>query len=154
MNDELKPCPFCGAPGRVEDTNCNNPSPNVRPLWEVRCSSCGYRSLGCVSPAERDESIVRWNTRPLEDALRTRAVADEAKLRAAVPAAPGPLERLEEWLRRSSKNHFEFERFNGAWVVRLYNYDVDCATSAPTLAATIDAALRQMEEGAHGRNEN
>lgn len=76
----LKPCPFCGARGLVEDTNRNNPSSSVGPLWEVCCSSCGYRSLMCVSPAERDESIVRWNTRPLEDALRTRAEAAEAKL--------------------------------------------------------------------------
>lgn len=101
----------------------------------------GERDLLVVALMQRmtDANISKPDREVVEKSAR-------AKLRAAVPVAPGPLERLEAWLRRSSKNHFEFERFNGAWVVRLYNYDVDCATSAPTLSAAIDAALRQAEE--------
>lgn len=65
---------------------------------------------------------------------------------AAQPTAQPTLDRLEAWLRRSSTHCYEMERFDGDWIVRLYNYDVDCAGRAPTLAGAIEAALAAVED--------
>ena len=59
MSEELKPCPFCGC----------NIYPEVRgmELWDIDCDSCGY-TISAGSPNGR---LKKWNTRPIEDALRT-----------------------------------------------------------------------------------
>jgi len=55
---ELKPCPFCGFDVAKS------------PLGHIWCDQCDYR-------LETD----RYNTRPIEDALLTRAEAAEAEVK-------------------------------------------------------------------------
>lgn len=64
---------------------------------------------------------------------------------AAERSRPSPLDRLEAWLRQSRDNYFDFNRSDGRWIVRLYNYRVDCAGGAPTLAGALKAALDEVE---------
>ena len=50
MSEELKPCPFCG---------CDDLDATKHRLSLITCQNCGTEAL------EK-----RWNTRPIEDALR------------------------------------------------------------------------------------
>jgi len=57
---ELKPCPFCGACGRIEDIGEGS-----RAAWLAGCESCNSepeRSL-YISMPSRAEAIAAWNTR-------------------------------------------------------------------------------------------
>lgn len=70
MNEELKPCPFCG--GRdvyVSDAGFNH--------FAVRC-----RNKGCEGQGKRDyektSAILAWNTREVSDKLE-RALKEIAK---------------------------------------------------------------------------
>lgn len=55
MDEELKPCPFCGAEGRLIDLAG----------YEVHCTQCGCD----VVPASggKSDAIAAWNRRPGED---------------------------------------------------------------------------------------
>ena len=92
MSDELKPCPFCGK--RVKHHPCNTfraASEFGFPDWWIICE-CGIRT-----PIARGEEYTQgygttdteleakemlnklWNSRPIEDALRSKlAIAVEA----------------------------------------------------------------------------
>lgn len=73
-------------------------------------------------------------------------------LRAAQPAEPTALARLDAWVRHSQFHDFTVQRLlNAGWTVRLYvqvepHLRQVTTRSAPTLAAAIDAALKQAEE--------
>lgn len=61
MNDNLLPCPFCGAPpirSQIGDS---------WPTHIVRCSGCGVEMLGS------DNTLLdhRWNNRVVKDCLTT-----------------------------------------------------------------------------------
>lgn len=79
---ELKPCPFCGAVELKIYAEC------------VHCHVCGSESDEYVTI---DGAILSWNTRPLEDALLTRAEVAEARvaqLERAIADSPLEAERL------------------------------------------------------------
>ena len=76
----LKPCPFCGRPAEYTE---HEKTCSAR-VW---CASCGAEGpLGGLSdrPGAPDAAArAGWNTRPIEDALRTRAEAAESALATA-----------------------------------------------------------------------
>ena len=60
MNDELKPCPFCGG-----EADLNNVSVKLGEqwLWSIECVECGV----FIDREEKDYVIKAWNTRkPME----------------------------------------------------------------------------------------
>ena len=65
MNEELKPCPFCGS--EPVYNFCED---------DISCQEC-FGAINCDIYVD----IVRWNTRPIEDALQTRIDELEGKLR-------------------------------------------------------------------------
>lgn len=66
MNEELKPCPFCGS----DDMNVT-----VTDIFHaVWCRDCG----ALVDNDEEDVAKL-WNTRPIEDALQARIAELEAE---------------------------------------------------------------------------
>lgn len=62
MSDNLKPCPFCGGPASA-----------------FRLHSWTVPSVRCQNSCTDETDIEEWNTRPVEDALRARAEAAEAR---------------------------------------------------------------------------
>lgn len=64
---ELKPCPFCGEDGVLDE----------RSSYTVECSVCG-----CCAwiPGRNYDGRPDWNTRPIEDALRAEVAALKAEL--------------------------------------------------------------------------
>lgn len=80
MSEELKPCPFCGADAVVEHGDAS--------YWVSPCcpGSCTVE-LETSWFDTREEAIAAWNTRPVEDALRTRIAeleTENERLRAAL----------------------------------------------------------------------
>lgn len=75
MTDELKPCPFCGLkPNLNEAVTYQN---GEKSSAFVRCPHCG---LAYSFGDKNEQAVSRWNTRPIEDALR----AENERLRAAL----------------------------------------------------------------------
>ena len=67
MSDELKPCPFCGNQSiEMADRETNSG------VW-FRYPVCYFCGVSC-------EYAKRWNTRPLEDALRAELAAKDAEI--------------------------------------------------------------------------
>lgn len=61
MNEELKPCPWCGSA---------DVTPDNADADGILCNGCGfYWSFDGYEYSDRVDTISRWNTRPLEDAL-------------------------------------------------------------------------------------
>lgn len=83
MTEELKPCPFCGRHEFFE--------PGEHPVdsFHVICTYCGAHGPAW-SDYPRTERM--WNERPIEDALRARLAAAEARADAA--------ENARDWLIR------------------------------------------------------
>ena len=85
MNEELKPCPFCGAEPGCKEENCALCyekfvcviSQYTDQTSYALCSYC--RTRGPVA-ASKHAAIAAWNIRPLEDALQARVEALEAAL--------------------------------------------------------------------------
>lgn len=69
MDDELRPCPFCGHPPKHFGSHAP---------WVVACDN-----PDCQCQANADY-VGAWNTRPVEDALRARVAELEAKAAIAV----------------------------------------------------------------------
>jgi hypothetical protein len=74
VTDELKPCPFCGKPPALSPDKAQD----FFQVW------CYCEADVCLGDYSRKEVIRQWNSRPVEDALRARAEAAEAKW-ASVP---------------------------------------------------------------------
>jgi HAMP domain-containing protein len=108
MKHTYKPCPFCGGEEIFEDN-----------VWEddsgFFCAGCGYgfRYEDCDTEAQRSDVRARWNTRPIEDALR----AENARLREIERKALEQSEYIQthgltEWELRLKDT--EIERLRGA----------------------------------------
>lgn len=93
-----------------------------------------------------------------DGSLRHHLATASAKLRAAAPAAPGPLERLEAWLRANINDelHLAFyppDDWQCGIGEQYAHFDGDDLSieldgqyvTAPTLAAAVEAALAQVE---------
>ena len=68
MSDELKPCPFCGSSNTTLDYYEISGPQELGTI--VVCNDCGASA----------KSIVDWNTRPIEDALRAQLEKRTAEL--------------------------------------------------------------------------
>ena len=82
--NELKACPFCG--GKVDMKSVVIYSNGERSPASIKCKKCNY----CMTAFDNDELIKRWNTRPIEDALRAalaEANEDAARLAGELDAA-------------------------------------------------------------------
>ena len=64
--DELKPCPFCGSKNTTLD------------YFEISCSQELGTLVFCGDCGSYSTSIDRWNTRPIEDALRAQLAERDA----------------------------------------------------------------------------
>lgn len=55
----LRPCPYCGGPGKLA------PMPNASSWWRVRCQNydCGGTTWAIQGP---DEAVAAWNRRPAD----------------------------------------------------------------------------------------
>ena len=73
---ELKPCPFCGKEMNDDNFFSCDGYPKACGCWEQTCTA--------------EDAIEVWNTRPLEDALRTRVTEIEAENAAL-------REQIKEW---------------------------------------------------------
>lgn len=61
---ELKPCPFCGG---TPNLRTGETYPNgEKGVSLIKCQTCNYAMSTALDVAR---IIVRWNSRPLEDAL-------------------------------------------------------------------------------------
>ncbi len=56
MNDELKPCPFCG--GKVSEWECYDHS------WYVECQDCGVK---VYQPEDSKDAVEIWWNRRVKD---------------------------------------------------------------------------------------
>lgn len=75
---KLKPCPFCGSDDRIILIPSDNSlMADYRSKDEVYCRDCGANqyALGKL------KAIKKWNTRPVEDALRAENETLKAKLK-------------------------------------------------------------------------
>ena len=114
MPDELKPCPWC------------NGTPYLSLAKEYR-SIYGCHDCGRFGPTgeNRDEALAKWNTRPIEDALR----AENASLNARLEAAQELIKAL-------------------AWVNEAREYEDDMqnpSTSYMEACDAVDAAREALE---------
>lgn len=109
MNDELEPCPNCG---KMKITTafvdlCGDG------LFRARCPNCGLTQP--VGFEKRENAVIRWNTRPIEDELLRER--DEAR----------------EWARQMKRDRDEARK----WARKLY-------TVADALAKEIIALHREI----------
>ena len=75
---EFKPCPRCKEALRLSvQTQHEFYGPDESLYFFVLCSACGHSSY---SEYTREEAIKDWNTRPIEDALRTENEALKAEI--------------------------------------------------------------------------
>lgn len=75
--DELKPCPFCGSNRIIEDTATDNTGAIPMTVWFVKCAVCGSFKN---SISNHSRAMKRWNTRPIEDALKAEVERLETDL--------------------------------------------------------------------------
>lgn len=65
---ELKPCPFCGETMTMRQSIDSFQSGLVR--W-INCENCFAHSPMCTLDDLSDDEYEAWNTRPIEDQLRS-----------------------------------------------------------------------------------
>lgn len=74
---ELKPCPFCGGKVRYAKNY------RYRHIWhDIVCNYCGITN----TYDDERQSVRSWNTRPIEDALQSRAEKAEAMVEHLIEA--------------------------------------------------------------------
>lgn len=73
MNEELKPCPFCGGEAHI-GAGYGSAFDGTVYFAECMMAKCPAQpELDCFDTVEKAAEV--WNTRPVEDALRAR-IAD------------------------------------------------------------------------------
>lgn len=83
MSNGYKPCPFCGSDvWAVEHIDTSI----IKRFWRVECldSDCEAEGISCTSYDSAEDAARIWNTRPVEDALRT----ENEELRAQWESVP------------------------------------------------------------------
>ena len=83
MSNGLKQCPFCGSDvWPVEHIDLSI----IKHFWRVECldSDCEAEGISCTSYDSAEDAARIWNTRPVEDALRT----ENEELRAKWQSVP------------------------------------------------------------------
>jgi len=104
MNEELRPCPFCGS------TNIRK---NFGIFPELFCGECEATIYAYDNYEDLDKS---WNTRPLEDALQKR-IAELEEAQRWKPLSELPEENMEV-LVKTDRNYIliveiqQIEEFN------------------------------------------
>lgn len=85
MNEQMKPCPFCGKADQLELDTLGDPDD-----WYIECDRCRLGTHAVFQGSER--TLALWNRRPIEDALREALtdVIEIAEHCAPRPAHPGP----------------------------------------------------------------
>jgi len=82
MNEELKPCPFCGR----SDSLYSLPQSVTIPVgggrilndWAVGCKQCSFSIKRMTY--RKDNAIETWNTRPIEDTLTATIAQKDAEI--------------------------------------------------------------------------
>jgi hypothetical protein len=130
----LKPCPFCGDDGVLDE----------RSSYTVECSVCG--SVGWL-PGINQDGKPDWNTRPIEDALRT----ERDELRRMLDAVLALEERVEKALRAESaalRAMYEGELTDEeAEMAHLNNDKSEC----PSDVREIDSSIRDVRRTVRGK---
>ena len=90
---ELKPCPFCGNKATVYIVTQNRLS-----FWRVQCAECS----AVMQAMTRENAIVIWNTRPVEDTLlaciaNARTIIERG-VELMTPDQVGQWEGVRSWL--------------------------------------------------------
>ena len=83
MNEELKPCPFCGR----SDSLYSLPQSVTIPVgggrilndWAVGCKQCSFSIKRMTY--RKDNAIETWNTRPIEDTLTATIAQKDAEIK-------------------------------------------------------------------------
>lgn len=104
MDDELKPCPFCGEANQNVLMVQHMEGTIIHPTYRVTCDNCG----GSCGWTDRGDHVAEWNQRAAAAAL-SEAQATIARLEAALrrcPPTSNPnlsaeehVERIEVWWR-------------------------------------------------------
>lgn len=84
MENELKPCPFCG--GKAELSDAGYKCKDGKKRFVVRCSKCG--TSRCVKPKPINQAAADWNERAENEELKfTREFIHEHGLEFALASA-------------------------------------------------------------------
>ena len=72
MSKYLKPCPFCGKSDKViiYTESMEYHDELLRTRYGVKCKRCRFE---IPAYTERETAIRKWNTRPVENALKAEA---------------------------------------------------------------------------------
>ena len=97
MNDELKPCPFCGQ--EPQPRKAERYGNEVSPAF-IKCRRCNYYVAVNDWPDSDAKVVELWNTRPIEGALQAEVTAlKEAARRIPVSERMPPRNvRVRVWI--------------------------------------------------------
>ena len=123
--DELKACPFCGSSNTTLD------------YYEISCPQELGTIVVCNDCGASAKSIVDWNTRPIEDALRAQLAARDEQIAELTATTHSQAVRNAELLR------FVW------WVYQVYARNVQELTSGITEACTYETE-EKAEKGKYG----
>jgi len=77
--DALRPCPFCGSEVKLREQYSQFHQPGDKPML-FRAISCPKCLHFFSSTEDADSKKKRWNTRPIEDALRAKIFESDKAL--------------------------------------------------------------------------
>lgn len=70
---QLRPCPFCGGEVSIGKVLYSNPEPEwgQDTFFYINCIKCGSNNKPIIGFDAPELAAEHWNTRPIEDALRS-----------------------------------------------------------------------------------